>query len=67
MEVDAELLEDSRNIRDGLGLDFLGNDYIVADSGEKFLLEVNHIPNVTRFPELREAYLEEAVKFLRAE
>lgn len=67
MEVDPELLEDSRNIRDGLGLDFLGNDYIVGPDGEKHLLEVNHIPNVTRFPELRTAYLEEALRFLQHE
>ncbi|MEM9929483.1 MAG: hypothetical protein AAF840_06675 [Bacteroidota bacterium] len=65
MPVDPELLEDSINIRDGLGLDFLGNDYIVGEDGQKYLLEVNHIPNVTRFPELREAYLEEVLRFLQ--
>lgn len=64
MEVDPELLDDSRRIRDGLGLDFLGNDYIVGEDGKKHLLEVNHIPNVTRFAELRTAYLEEAGRFL---
>lgn len=61
MEVDSELLEDTRNIARGFGLEMLGVDYIVSDSGTKHLLEVNHIPNVTRFPEMWEAFLEVAV------
>lgn len=64
MPVDAELLEDSRNIQRGLGLSFLGNDYIVGEDGRKYLLEVNHIPNVTRFGALREAYLDEVAHFI---
>ena len=53
--VDEELLEDTRRIKQGLGLEVLGNDYIVTPHG-KHLLEVNHIPNVTRFPEIWAAY-----------
>ncbi|MEM6772341.1 MAG: hypothetical protein AAF597_17325 [Bacteroidota bacterium] len=64
MPVDNALLEDSRNIRAGLGLDFLGNDYIVTPDGDRYLLEVNHIPNVTRFEEMRLAYLEEVRNFI---
>ncbi len=39
-------------------------DYIVGDQGTKHLLEVNHIPNVTRFPAIWEAYRDYAVQFL---
>jgi hypothetical protein len=58
MPVDPELLEDTRNLSRELHLEMLGVDYMVGDDGEKHLLEVNHIPNVTRFPEIREAFLE---------
>src|SRR5262249_35753271 len=57
MEVDGDLLADARHIRWAFGLEILANDYIVGSDGSKQLLEVNHIPNVTRFPEIREAYL----------
>ena len=66
MPIDPELLEDSRAIQAGLGLDFLGNDYIVGEDGEKYLLEVNHIPNVTRFGALRAAYLAEVKTFIKS-
>lgn len=56
IEVDPELLDDTRAVRDGFGLEIIANDYIVGEDGTKHLLEVNHIPNVTRFPELWEAY-----------
>jgi len=58
MPVDAELLADTQTIQKEMGLDIIANDYIVGDDGQKHLLEVNHIPNVTRFDELRTAYLE---------
>ena len=35
----------------------LAVDYMVGTDGTKHLLEVNHIPNVTVFPEIRQAYL----------
>jgi hypothetical protein len=57
MPVDEELLEDTRSLSRALRLEMLGVDYMVGDDGEKHLLEVNHIPNVTRFPEVREAFL----------
>jgi hypothetical protein len=56
MDVDAELLEDTRYLKQVFGLEIIANDYIVGIDGRKHLLEVNHIPNVTRFPELWEAY-----------
>lgn len=56
MDVDVELLEDTRRVKAGFGLEIIANDYIVGNDGRKHLLEVNHIPNVTRFPELWEAY-----------
>ncbi len=64
MPVDEALLADSRKIQAGLGLDFLGNDYIIGLDGERYLLEVNHIPNVTRFEEMRLAYLAEVRAFI---
>jgi hypothetical protein len=58
MPIDNELLEDTVRIREGFGLEIIANDYIVTEGGTKHLLEVNHIPNVTRFPQLWEAYAE---------
>lgn len=66
MEVDAELLADTRKIQAEMGMDIIANDYIVGDNGEKYLLEVNHIPNMTRFAELREAYIEVISKWIQA-
>jgi hypothetical protein len=56
MDVDPELLEDTRHLQQAFGLEIVANDYIVTHEGTKHLLEVNHIPNVTRFPEIWEAY-----------
>lgn len=56
MAADPELVADTRSIRRGLGLDIIANDYIVSSS-ERYLLEVNHIPSVTCFPELWEEYV----------
>src|SRR5690606_24675440 len=56
MDIDTELLDDTRRIRDGFGLEIIANDYIVGHDGSKHLLEVNHIPNVTRFVPVWEAY-----------
>jgi hypothetical protein len=64
MPVDDELLEDTRRIRDGFGLEIIANDYIVTDDGTKHLLEVNHIPNVTRFPQMWEAYAEYVINWV---
>jgi hypothetical protein len=64
-DADPELLADARAVAEGFGLEMLANDYIVTDAGTKHLLEVNHIPNVTRFPELWAAYQEFALVWLR--
>jgi hypothetical protein len=62
MDADPELVADAQAVRAGLGLDILANDYIVGPAG-KHLLEVNHIPSVTCFPELWEAYAEVVVRW----
>lgn len=65
MEIDPELLEDTQNLKTAFGLEIIANDYIVANDGSKHLLEVNHIPNVTRFPEIWEAYRDYVVDWIR--
>jgi hypothetical protein len=64
MPLDAELLEDSRRLQRLFRLEMLAMDYIVTPDGGKHLLEVNHIPNVTVFPEIRSAYLDFAAAWL---
>ena len=64
MPMDEELAEDTRRIQTGIGLDVIANDYIVTESGSKHLLEVNHIPSITCFPEIREAYLDHVIRWL---
>ena len=65
MDVDRELLADTRAIQKAFGLEVVANDYIVGEQGTKHLLEVNHIPNVTRFPEIWEAYCDYAVQWIQ--
>jgi hypothetical protein len=65
MPPDAELVEDVRRLQGHFGLEIVGVDYMVAADGCKYLLEVNHIPSVTAFAEVREAYLDEVVRWLR--
>ncbi|WP_294818813.1 hypothetical protein [uncultured Flavobacterium sp.] len=57
MDIDRELLEDSRNIAKHFNLDAVGVDYMVGKDGQRHLLEVNHIPNVTVFPFINEAFV----------
>ncbi|MEM7297318.1 MAG: hypothetical protein AAF391_03530 [Bacteroidota bacterium] len=57
MDIDNDLLEDTLRIKDAFGLQMVANDYIASPDGHH-LLEVNHIPNMTRFDELQEAYVE---------
>ena len=64
MAIDADLLADTRNIQAAFGLEIIANDYIIANDGNTYLLEVNHIPNVTRFPDLWEAYLDFVVDWI---
>jgi hypothetical protein len=63
-DIDAELLADTLAIRDALGTEIIANDYMVSADGEKHLLEMNHIPNVTRFPEIWEAYRDTVVDWI---
>lgn len=62
--LDAELVDDTRAVAAGFGLEIAANDYVVTPDGVPHLLEVNHIPNVTRFPEIWEAYAEYVVRWL---
>lgn len=64
MEPDPELVADTLRIKAGFGLELLANDYMVAADGTRTLLEVNHIPNVTRFPEVWDAYRDFVVDWL---
>lgn len=64
MEMDTDLLEDTLQLKQAFRLEMIANDYISSETGEKHLLEVNHIPNVTRFERLKEVYLEEVVRWL---
>jgi hypothetical protein len=66
MDTDEDLMCDTWQVKDGFGLEIIGNDYIIAEDGTKHLLEVNHIPNVTRFPEIWEAYRDFVVGWLEA-
>ena len=65
--VDADLLADTQAVQAGFGLDFLANDYIIAPDGTPHLLEVNHMPEVTRFPEVWEAYRDTVVNWIQGE
>jgi hypothetical protein len=66
MQLDGQLAEDTRHIANSIGLAVAANDYIITDDGQPHLLEVNHIPNVTRFPQIWEAYADFVVQWLRA-
>lgn len=56
IDLDSALVADTLAVARGFGLEIAANDYIVGTDGQPHLLEVNHIPNVTRFPEIRDAY-----------
>jgi hypothetical protein len=64
---DPQLVLDTRKVAQGFGLEIAANDYIVTADGQPHLLEVNHIPNVTRFPEIQDAYLDYVVSWASAE
>jgi hypothetical protein len=57
MELDKDLLEDSIKIANYFNLQTVGVDYIIGKDNNKYLLEVNHIPNVTVFPFVNKAFL----------
>jgi hypothetical protein len=62
--VDQSLLDDARRLAAHFQLELIGVDYMIADDNTRHLLEVNHIPNVTRFPEIRQAYLEYVARWV---
>jgi len=63
-DADPLLLEDSRRLAAHFGLELAGIDYMIGNDGTRHLLEVNHIPNVDRFPEIRKAYLEYVARWI---
>jgi hypothetical protein len=65
MEVDESLLADSKNISKYFKMQIIGVDYMVGINGEKYLLEVNHIPNVTIFPFINEAFIKFVTKWVK--
>lgn len=65
IEADPSLVSDTRQVAKALGLEIAANDYIVTPDGQPHLLEVNHIPNVTRFPEIWEAYSQYVAEWVR--
>ena len=62
--LDADLLADTRVVAAGMGLEIAANDYLVDTSGTPHLLELNHIPNVTRFPEIWDGYRRHVLRWL---
>lgn len=60
---DADLVADTRALAEHFGLPVCATDYVIAPTGEKHLLELNHIPNVTQFAEMRAAYLDFAANW----
>ena len=64
MPIDRDLYDDTKHIKSALNMDMIGNDYILGTDGKNYLLEVNHIPNITRFEEVRTAYLETVIQWI---
>jgi len=67
MPVDEELLQDSLNIAKAFGMQMIGIDYMIADDGNRYLLEVNHIPNITVFNFMTDAFIEFANSWIHEE
>jgi hypothetical protein len=65
MVPDAELVEDARRLQRHFGLEMIGVDYMMGGDGAKYLLEVNHIPSVTAFAEVRAAYIEHVAEWVQ--
>ena len=64
--LDEALADDVRCLRDHFDLAVCAADYIVTPDGTPHLLELNHVPNVTQFPEVRAAYLDHVANWLNA-
>lgn len=67
MPIDKALLEDTLKIKKAFEMDMIANDYIVGNDGHKYLLEVNHIPNVERFEVVRDIYMKEILAWIKSE
>ena len=65
MDPDPRLVADTQKVARGFGLEIAANDYIVTPDGQPHLLEVNHIPNGTRFPEIWEAHSDFVVDWIQ--
>jgi Tubulin-tyrosine ligase family len=65
MEINPALLEDSKKIAKHFKMEIIGVDYMISKEGQPFLLEVNHIPNVTVFPFVNEAFLKYVTKWIK--
>lgn len=63
MPIDQELLDDTTTIQRGMNLDIIANDYMVHPF-QRYLLEVNHIPSVTCFPEIWSSYIHTITQWL---
>lgn len=64
VEPRQDLVDDTRRLMECFGLELTGVDYMIDADGRPHLLEVNHIPNVDRFEEITEAYVEYALAWL---
>ncbi len=58
MPLNEALAADVCALRDHFDLAVCAADYIVSPDGTPNLLELNHVPNVTQFPEIRAVYLD---------
>ncbi|MDJ1494674.1 hypothetical protein QNI19_17140 [Cytophagaceae bacterium DM2B3-1] len=65
MPVDADLEEDAKRLANYFHFQIVGIDYMIGLDGKKYLLEVNHIPNVTVFPFVREAFIDFAIQWVK--
>jgi RimK-like ATP-grasp domain len=64
MEIDEDLLEDAKAISKYFDLEIVGIDYMIDKNNNKYLLEVNHIPNVTVFDFVNKVYLKYAADWV---
>lgn len=60
----ADLVDDTRRLMARFNLEIAGVDYMIDRDDRPVLLELNHIPNVDRFDEIRDAYVDYSVAWL---
>lgn len=61
-----DLVADTRALMKHFNLEVTGVDYMIDKESSPVLLEVNHIPNVDRFDEVRDAYVDYAIEWLKS-